>query len=303
MRAWHRLAFNLVNDFPSKRKWYAILFAVVVTAANIESIYSRDALGLHTHPHGLLSVIYSISTLLYAVLSVVAVFVLSGVFTRRLGSGQAKLRALAAAKSGHSAVRRRLYTVAFTVIICLFALALGLVGAWITNVLLSLLTPVLTHTHQNIGLQRGNIAQALMLALLACTEEYWRWSIILTVLLICKRLNQAAWTSHRRFRQVSFTIALIVSSLIFGIGHVAEFNHAKGEALFFLSVLGFGFACFAIVTQRFWLAVILHFVYDVMSMIPSLIALAPTIALIALAGIPVLFWFKRQQEQLDMNLS
>lgn len=115
---------------------------------------------------------------------------------------------------------------------------------------------------QGQGLARHvDDASGLFNSAFASTEEIWRWSIIIVLLMLFYRVLQTKWLEVRG-RYVFFGIAILLSSLFFGYGHVEEYPGAKWEAFVLLSAIGTLFAFYAILIRRLLSVMIAHFMFN-----------------------------------------
>ncbi|GMA56396.1 hypothetical protein GCM10025858_08990 [Alicyclobacillus sacchari] len=95
----------------------------------------------------------------------------------------------------------------------------------------------LQFTQSNVSTKVG--VMDYIIALLAGLEELWRWSMIGTVVIVCRWLAGDRWR-HGQVRAMAFAIAVILSSLSFGASHSRI--HARSLAgLVFIQWSGLAF--------------------------------------------------------------
>ncbi|WP_206831926.1 GrpB family protein [Alicyclobacillus fructus] len=92
-------------------------------------------------------------------------------------------------------------------------------------------------------------------------EEMWRWSCVIAVLAILRSAMRRRWDTPG-VRIVAFAVAVMLSALAFGSGHILEFTHERLQAWYMFSSLGLILAIMAVVTGRILLVMTVHTLYD-----------------------------------------
>ena len=88
------------------------------------------------------------------------------------------------------------------------------------------------------------------------TEELWRWTFILSLFFL------GTHYLPKLSRQWIFGISLLISCVLFGVGHIGELNGYDGVTWFAMSVSGLLLFFFAYWGRSFWIAVLSHCLYD-----------------------------------------
>jgi membrane protease YdiL (CAAX protease family) len=136
-------------------------------------------------------------------------------------------------------------------------------------------------------------------ALLAGTEEIWRWSMIATVLVVSRLFLGRLW-ERTGTPQIIFFIALCLSSLAFGSAHILEFTKDRLGALILFSGLGLILALMTVVTGRILLVMFVHIGYDLwVTMLSATTSSSSvvwiSIVYLALLGTPIVTLIWRRQ--------
>lgn len=229
---WRQLPDRLVRNIGAWRIGYMMCFAVYATIANLDT--SPNAAWVAWG---------------YILLSVFALIVVLPHIRRVLFRTWDPLRSRMYVGKPVALLKWRLYLYILTPIAFIALLELF-------SILESLF---LQFTQTNVSTKAG--VMDYVIALLAGLEELWRWSMIGTVVIVCRWLTGDSWR-HGRVRAAAFTLAVILSSLAFGAGHILEFSHSRLQAWYLFSGLGLLLALMAVVTGRILLVIAVHSGYD-----------------------------------------
>lgn len=275
MNLWSNLPERLVDGFPLWKAIYVFFFAVDMALANVLPTANTTQLAVQL-------------TLLFFA----SVFILSSEFVRRIASGQKQLQLLPEYRQSGE-WRFRLYRLYSPLTRYVLAMVVFLAAAALFGQLVDTLLPSFS-ADQNLGIQSGSIGVGLVVALLGCLEEYWRWAMIVAVLLMMRRISARNWQAKRGYRRLAMAVALVVSSLLFGLGHVEEFTRYRGWSLVVLGGMGLLLALAAIVTRRFLVAVAFHYIYDflaISNLFDQVVLLLYALAILSLVILIPLFWY------------
>lgn len=103
-------------------------------------------------------------------------------------------------------------------------------------------------------------------SILAGSEEIWRLSYIVLLLLIFKKLFRKHWVPEKQKIFLGITVA--ITSILFGIGHTLAYDYNFriwiGTVLIY-SVLGLVLCLLLLWTRDLWLLVTVHAFYDVVA--------------------------------------
>jgi len=132
-------------------------------------------------------------------------------------------------------------------------------------------------------------------SLVAGLEEMWRWSCVIAVLALIRLLFRRVWDAPGA-RISGLTIAMLLSALAFGSGHILEFTHERLQAWYMFSCLGLILAIMAIITGRIVLVMCVHSLYDAWvtwlstqsALVTQAFALASIIAFLVWLGVVLL---------------
>ncbi|CAM3690255.1 CPBP family intramembrane glutamic endopeptidase [Alicyclobacillus pomorum] len=250
MKLWRDMPQRLVENLPIWRIVFIVFLAFDIAISSIlpDSVQSSNP---------------APAVMLFAVF-VASLFLLTCDFMRRISSGHNQLQPVSPLPSSVARWKVALYRVClpFTRYIAFFIVWLALSGGF--SALIDQLLPSFS-SDQNIGFSDVNIWGAAGIAFLGCLEEYWRWSMIITVLLLVKWIFRRQWERSRKLRNAGFVLAILISSLVFGMAHYQEFSHYKSLSYIVLGTMGLLLALAAIITRRFLVAVALHYVYDLLA--------------------------------------
>lgn len=247
MKLWQDLPNRLVQGLPIWRIFFIVFFAFDMAIGNMVTTSTL------ANNFG--------QSMMFLIIFIASVFLLGPDFTRRLASGKHQLRVRPdVLKEPHSLLITAYRGIApFTRYVALFIIFLALAGGF--SELVENLLPSFS-SDQDIGIPSGNVWIALGAALLGCLEEFWRWSMIVAGLLLAKVLSKRRFANSSLYRNISFWCAIFGSSLMFGLAHYQEFTVYKSWSYIILGSMGLVLALAAIVTRRFLLAVMVHYVYD-----------------------------------------
>jgi membrane protease YdiL (CAAX protease family) len=290
VRLWHNLPNRLVEDLPTWKLVFIVFFAFDMALGNLvpESTYFKNPL---------------LSFLLLAIM-IGSVLLLSRDFSRRIASGEKQLKVgVQPAEAGDRWILTAFRWLApFTRYVVMFLIFLAVVGAYAQ--LVDVLLPSFS-ADQDIGIQSDNVWTNAGMAFLGCTEEYWRWAMIITVLVVVKTLARKHWETNGRLRSCAFFLAILVSSLLFGLGHYQEFTEYKSWSFIVLGIMGIWLALAAIVTRRFVVAVILHFVYDFLALTGlydrAYTYIYAAAAVLAVVVLPLFLWCWRRVRRIQAS--
>jgi hypothetical protein len=224
--------------------------------------------------------------LLYIGLSLASCFILVPGFQERLRSGHRFLGI--SRKYPYRTFVHTLYSLIYPLAIYLFIPAILMLFTMMASSLMLSTDPSFAKSVSDHSL-RVNGFEALLTALLACTEEVWRWAMITIVLLLMKNVFQRRWQSAK-FRWIAMGLSTVISSLLFGFGHVGEYPGYGWQTLWTLSVSGFLLMLCALLTRRFMVAMLIHFAYDFIIMLDANIPDA-AVVFFAVATIVVVLLF------------
>ena len=98
--------------------------------------------------------------------------------------------------------------------------------------------------------------QAIFSLVAGSTEELWRWTFILSLFFL------GTYYLPRMARQWVLGISLMISCVLFGVGHIGELNGYDGVTWVAMSVSGLLLFFFAYWGRSFWIAVLSHCLYD-----------------------------------------
>jgi membrane protease YdiL (CAAX protease family) len=250
MKLWRDMPQRLVEHLPI---WKIVFIVFLAFDVALSSILPDSVQSSNPAPAFMMFVVF-----------VASLFLLTRDFMRRISSGHNQLHPVSPLPSSVAKWKFAMYRVClpFTRYIAFFVIWLALFVGFST--LIDHLLPSFS-SDQNIGFSDVNIWGAAGIAFLGCLEEYWRWSMIITVLLLVKWIFRRQWKHSRRFRNAAFVLAILISSLVFGLAHYQEFSHYKSLSYIVLGTMGLLLALAAIITRRFLVAVALHYVYDLLA--------------------------------------
>lgn len=98
-------------------------------------------------------------------------------------------------------------------------------------------------------------------SVVAGLEEMWRWSCVIAVIAILRMILRR-WWNVPAVRLGTLFVAILLSALAFGSGHILEFAHERLQAWYMFSCLGLVLAIMAILTGRILLVMAVHTLYD-----------------------------------------
>ncbi|MBX5436608.1 MAG: CPBP family intramembrane metalloprotease [Alicyclobacillaceae bacterium] len=253
-RLWENLPERLSSGIPGGKLLFMFIFSLFLVVANLPFVADVDvsaATGTQAVSDGLLAVCY---------LSLCALswFVLVPLLHRRIRSDQRWLGpAEGVAVQGWLRAHRFLLPAARYGSV----LAIGLFAGLMVSDLWTNLDPSFGASVQAHSLRTG-WAEGFVLSLLAATEEVWRWSMIVLVVWGCRALVRERWARQPGWRWSAFACAVVVSSLLFGLGHVGEYPQHGLTTWLALSTSGLVLAACTFVTRRLAAGIAVHFVYD-----------------------------------------
>jgi membrane protease YdiL (CAAX protease family) len=103
-------------------------------------------------------------------------------------------------------------------------------------------------------------------SILAGSEEIWRLSYIVLLLLILKKLFPRHWSSQNQKLFIGITVG--ITSLLFGIGHTLAYDYNFSlwiGTVIIYSLLGLVLCLLLLWTRNLWLLVTVHAFYDVIA--------------------------------------
>ena len=252
---WNGLITHYVDSVRGWRVWYAIVFSILWAVDNI-----LPALFPYlNNPHTLQGHLYIFFDTLVLLLQISSAPILLLPLTRALRGGK-KYLLLSTNRDDPSKIKKIYHQ-------CVLALLMGLFLPVIFTMLNMLpsffMYFVLPHFARSQHLFYGHgLVVSVVMGLVASLEELWRWSSIFAILLVAKNLSKFKWANMTSYRRWAFVLALIISSLLFGMGHMAEFSRYQFLSIVILGGSGLILALVAILTRRLWMAITVHALYD-----------------------------------------
>lgn len=252
---WNGLITDFVDAIRGWRVGYAIIFSTLNIVGSILPTLFPELVILHSL-QGQIYLFFSVISELLAILSI-PILILP--FAKALRGGTTFL-SLFTRNDEASKIRKIFPQCIKVLLIDLFLPVIFTTFCFSPAILEALLLPHLTIT-QHLYL-KPNLVGDIVTSLLASLEEAWRWSTIFILLLIAKNLSKSNWSSKVLYRRLAFILALMISSLLFGMMHVAEFSQYQIVAMVVLGGAGLILASVVILTRRLWMAISVHALYD-----------------------------------------
>ncbi len=274
LKLWHDMARRLTQDIPV---WQVVFMAFLGFDIAITSIAPASVEANDISAGALLVVVF-----------IASIFLLTRTFMTRIASGHQQLKPVSANPAPVSPGLLKMYRIALPVMrYGVFVIIwLALTGGF--SSLVDYLLPSFS-SDQDIGIpsQDLNVWAAAGIAFLGCLEEYWRWSMIVVLLMGVKWAAAAKWATSARFRTLSLVGAVAASSLVFGLAHYQEFSSYKAWSFIVLGIMGALLALAAILTRRFLVAVLIHYTYDFLAISNLYSVVGPYLVITALVLLAV----------------
>ena len=252
---WDGLITNFVDAIRGWRVGYSIIFSIFYIIGSILPVLFPELVILHSL-QGHIYLFFSVLIELLAILSI-PIHILP--FSKTFRGGK---RFLSLSTHGDDISNiKKIFHQGITVLLMGLFLPVIFTAFCFSPVILEvLMLPHLTITQHLYSIH--NLVGDIVASLLASLEESWRWSTIFVTLLIFKNLSKSKWTSQASYRRLALLLALTISSLLFGMMHLAEFSQNQLVAMLLLGVGGLILAFIAILTRRLWMAFTVHALYD-----------------------------------------
>jgi hypothetical protein len=257
MRLWRNIPERLVQHVPRFQIVFMAVFVAFDVIANAAAPRASDTADVTLQDLKMYA--------LYIGLSLASCFILVPGLQQRLRSGHRFLGI--SRKYPYRTFMHTLYSFIYPLAIYLFIPAMLMLCTMMASSLMLSTDPSFAKSVSDHSLNL-NVFEALLTALLASTEEVWRWAMITIVLLLMKNVFQRRWQSAK-FRWIALGLSTVISSLLFGFGHVGEYPGYGWQTLWTLSATGFLLMLCALLTRRFMVAMLIHFSYDFIVMLDA----------------------------------